>query len=984
MKSVLKRRGCTVLLATTLVYPWLRAQDSATTAIKKADNEEPVALSTFVVTGSNIPTAADAAAMPVTILGQQEIQRTGLNANLLEILRKDMPLVIGRSSVGDSNANNTNQVTAGGSQIALRNLDTLVLVNGRRLATSSVNAIGGKNFVDLNQIPAAAIERIEVLAGGASAIYGSDAIGGVVNIILKSNFHGEEIGGRYAVATSSGHYSERSAYLVAGAAAHGISLTVTGSWSKTDPLFQKDRPFSHPFTGKTSTYPGVAGGALLNPSLSTPSQTNGTGASATAPNLAALIANGTYWAATDSRLVPGGLANQFDASPFQTMLVRQDQRGISANGSAALIGKKLVFFGDVLATQTKGFNQTYVARNDLVSVTVPAGSPYNPLTTAFTGVVFGYLPAPLQFFNNAKSNRATAGFRGELTPNWNWETGYTYHENRLVQQFQNLPYLPNLTRAIAGGYNSAGVATPGGAFSRVLTGFSESSTNFVIQPAINPFARTAALDPASLANVLGAELVHTKSSIESYDFKVVGTPVSLPAGKLGLAAGASTRRDWLAGNPDENSYNTGPTNHRWGGSGTYFDPFGHGRTVTGYFAEVRAPVAGPDWHVRGVHALDLSLAARQEHYSDSGDSRVPKLGLRWQPVDDQVTLRFNYSKAYTAPTLYAMFGPSITSKSGPTVISTALGNPAFNGLVLNSLSDSNPDLKPTQSWSRSLGAVISPKALKGFTLTIDYVNVYQKGFFSTVGSTNFLQSVDKLGPTSPFIGNLAFNNYPGYPGAVPISSAGQISRYLSGGGDPLNLYARDHMINLSGVHVEAFDVQLDYERTTANAGKFGAHSTAAIFTGYHFEALPIQPYYQYAGYATNGGTGQQGTLPKFHLYSTLDWSLRNWRVAVSSTYIPAVSDVGAGGDVYANSTILKTVPVDRYITWDLLAGYTFREKNAGGWFGVLSGMKFNVGVNNLFNRMPPLAPQAFVDNNADVAAYSPIGRLLFVSTSLKF
>src|SRR5258708_8404953 len=169
-------------------------------------------METITVTGSSIPTTPSEAAVPVTIMGQKEIEATGITSNALELLRKAVPSFAGRSNTGNSNANNLNQNTAGGSQIQLRNLDTLVLVNGRRMPTSGINAIGGKNFVDINQIPVAAIERIEVLSDGASSIYGSDAIGGVGNPILKSEFDGAQTGARYGYSPGTGPYSEQSAY----------------------------------------------------------------------------------------------------------------------------------------------------------------------------------------------------------------------------------------------------------------------------------------------------------------------------------------------------------------------------------------------------------------------------------------------------------------------------------------------------------------------------------------------------------------------------------------------------------------------------------------------------------------------------------------------------------------------------------------------------------------------------------------------------
>ncbi|HMI36267.1 MAG TPA: TonB-dependent receptor plug domain-containing protein, partial [Steroidobacteraceae bacterium] len=154
-----------------------------------------------VITGSAIPVSPDALAVPVTIIDADAIAKAGVNTNVLEILRKQVPAFAGRSNTGNSNAANTNQNTAGGSSIQLRNLDTLILVNGRRVASSAISGVNGKVFVNVAEIPPAAIERIEVLTDGASAIYGSDAIGGVVNIILKSNYEGGQVSARYAGAS---------------------------------------------------------------------------------------------------------------------------------------------------------------------------------------------------------------------------------------------------------------------------------------------------------------------------------------------------------------------------------------------------------------------------------------------------------------------------------------------------------------------------------------------------------------------------------------------------------------------------------------------------------------------------------------------------------------------------------------------------------------------------------------------------------------
>ena len=184
----------------------LAADDDAKKAEAKPGKDNQ--MEAVVITGSRVPTPPGAVAAKVVTIDADAIQQAGVDSNVMEILRKSLPSFQGRSNAGTSNANNTNQNTAGGSQIQLRNLDTLILINGRRAA------ISGKAFVDINQIPPSAVDHIEVLSDGASAIYGSDAVGGVVNIILKSNYVGAEVGGR--VASASSKYNENSEYFTVG------------------------------------------------------------------------------------------------------------------------------------------------------------------------------------------------------------------------------------------------------------------------------------------------------------------------------------------------------------------------------------------------------------------------------------------------------------------------------------------------------------------------------------------------------------------------------------------------------------------------------------------------------------------------------------------------------------------------------------------------------------------------------------------------
>jgi iron complex outermembrane receptor protein len=229
---------------------------TTTTAPAAAPSDQtPQVLEKFVVTGSNIPMAADALAIPVTVIGQEQIDESGVSSSVLEILRKGSPQFSGNGNIGNENAQIATGSNYGGGQVSVHNLATLVLIDGQRVAVDPATAQGGNEFVDVNMIPVAAIDKIEVLSDGASAIYGSDAIGGVVNIILKKDFNGFDIGARYAFTTNAGHYAERQGWIVGGAANDSTSILTSVEFTSQDPIFEKDRSYSNPYYG-TNTYPG--------------------------------------------------------------------------------------------------------------------------------------------------------------------------------------------------------------------------------------------------------------------------------------------------------------------------------------------------------------------------------------------------------------------------------------------------------------------------------------------------------------------------------------------------------------------------------------------------------------------------------------------------------------------------------------------------------------------------------------------------------
>lgn len=930
----------------------------------------------ITVTGSSIPTTPDQVAVPVTLLTSDQLEQGGNTSNALEMLRKAVPAFEGRSNTGDSNANNNNQNTAGGSQLQLRNLPTLVLVNGRRVANSGIGAVNGKNFVDVSQIPAAAIDHIEVLTDGASSIYGSDAIGGVVNFILKSNYEGFAGGGRVG---SASDYGEKSGFATAGVRLGTVSIVSTLSYTHTDPLGQNERAFSSPFLGHASatTLPGVvgAGTAQLSPTLNTPSQNNPTGANATAGSLANLIGNGTYVATT-----PAAISKGFDLSPYQTLLLKQDVGSFSTTIDAPILSDhRLDAFADLLVSQNK--SATRWAPVSSGGISVPAGAPFNPLTTAFTGVTFADLAIPHGFYDKAVSTRVTLGLKGDITPSWEWETAIVYSESDLQQQQTGLIYKPNLARSIAGGYDASGNVVAGGAYSDVFGDYSITGPA-VFQPALDPFATAGGLNPASLANLYGTEVINAVSQLESWDGKIVGRALKLPAGDLGVAAGASLRRESLSGHTDANGRVTDPVTGSYFGNdqqwigGTFANPFARSRTISGAFAEVRVPVTSAGWNVPVFHALDLTAAVRAENYSDAGRSTVPKFGFRWQPIDGQFTVRGNYAKSFIAPTLYSEYGPTDTRTSnGP--ISAAFGA-AYAGEPFNAEDGNNPSLKPATSVSKTVGFVFKPTFIQNLSIVADYSDITLSGFQGGAGFNNILTSINNLGSASPFFNSLATNGFPGTPGASdPFTTPGALKTFLTnpatGQGSPAQaalLYLVDYFRNLAQLHEESVNVSIDYTIPTTSAGTFGFSTNGTILRSFLFNpGIAGLASVQGAG-ASNNASVFGGTLPRYRFYTTVDWTYHDLELTLGNTYASGVDDRGAGGT-------LSPIPVSSYVTWDARAAYDWHTAK-------VKDVKLAVGVNNLSNRMPPSDPRVFTDNNVDVSTYSPIGRLVYANFSVGF
>jgi outer membrane receptor protein involved in Fe transport len=950
-----------------------------------ADQSTPLAQ--VVVTGTLIPTSPDAAAVPVTTLDAEQLQAAGVTNNALDMLRKSMPAFAGRTNQGPSNAQNRNLFTAGGSQMELRNMPTLVLVDGERLAIDGVAGFNGsKDFVDVSQIPAAALQRVDVLTDGASSLYGSDAIGGVVNFILKRNYNGVSVGGTYGGA--AGDYREDSAFVTAGSDFGPINITATVSYSRSMPLWQSARSFASPEYAVTSgtALPGVVGGGgyALSPSLLAPNVPSGV--NATAGSYAQLATQGVY-----SPTSVQALANGFNYAPYAMLLQGEEHKNFAATiTSKSFFDGRLKAFGDVMLSQNQVQStawQTQGTPFSFVSLNVPAGAPYNPLTTTAAGVTFADASLPKGVYDTTDASRVTLGLKGELWGGWLWQSSIDYSESKLNEDDTNLLYKPNVPLAVAGGYDANGNPTPGGAFSKVYPGFSSNNTS-VLQAALDPFA-VGGYASGSLANLFGTEILHGDSKLYSWDGHVEGAVLHLPAGAIDVAAGLNWRREQVSGAPDPNGRVTDPVtgsatgnDQNWSG-GVFTDPFSHGRDDSAVYAETRVPITSGQMHVPLVRQFDLVAAARFEHYSDAGSATTPKFGFRWEPFDGQLIIRGDYTKSFVAPPLYQAYGPFDLRTAAGSIITSVLGpNYADLGATsFNAEDGANPALAPATAVSRSFGFVFRPNFVKGLTVDADFSSINLYGFAGGIGFAPILSSVNALGSASPFFNNVGAGQYPNLGGSDPFTHPGDLQAFLTdpktGLGDPAKaaqLYVVDRFTNLAVLRERSWTVGVTYVLPWTKYGTYTFSTNGAVFNSFEFLDGVGDPAIQYAGNASNSGVFA-GSLPKYRFYSTLDWEYEGFDLLLGNTYVSSVTDRGLNG------TTSPGIPISSYSTWDL--------RGAHDWsFGADGARKLTLalGVNNLGNTMPPLAPRAFANThtNADIGTYSPIGRLVYGSVAVSF
>lgn len=644
--------------------------------------EQPQQMDAVVVTGTLIR-GTRTVGSPVVSLTRTDLERSPA-ATVVDLLR-DLPQIanLGASDTHLSTTQNANQNVTAGSGINLRGLgpeSTLVLVSGRRIAPGGVAG----QYTDPSSIPALAVERLEVVTDGASATYGSDAVGGVVNLRLRRNFSGAEAMLRYG--SADGMHQKQAGLIVGSQWTGGSAMLALDGNSRSElnatsrPFFTDDlRPWGGPDLRGFNAAPGNV--QIGSTRYAIPAGQNGTGLAA-------------------SRLV-AGTANKQSAHQGVSVLPGQER-----NGGVFNVVQEL---NDSVTLTLEGFWSQRRFDRSITAVsgnyTVRAANPFfvTPVAGGTSEVInysfYGDTGAAKSIgFERSQQFAAVLDF--DLPARWKGN----FHVAHSTTQNRNLIDIVN---------NNA-----------VNTALADTNA----ATSLNLFCDGAAFkcnNPATIAGLIGYQDRNAKFSMLDFAARADGPLFSVPAGTVRAAVGAESHQDKLPYFVINNTTTpTTATTRRV--DNTASNPE---RKVQGVFAELNVPLVSAGMQVPLVQRLDMALAGRVEHYSDFGSAKTPKVGLSWVP-HDALEVRSTYSRAFRAPTM----GDIDPVQGVVNVVDRvdANGSTSLHGLLY--LGGNPAGLKPETATIKTFGLSFKPTSLRGLTASLDWFDIDYRNRILTPGN----------------------------------------------------------------------------------------------------------------------------------------------------------------------------------------------------------------------------------------------------------
>lgn len=649
-------------------------------AADEDDSNRAAALDEVVVTGSRIKRSELESASPITIISADAIFDSGI-ANVEDILQ-EMTAAAGPAG-NSSNAYWTSN-GYGTAQINLRGIGinrTLVLLNGRRIVNGGT---GANSSVDLNMIPAALIERIEVLKDGASAVYGADAVAGVINIITKKNFSGARLDIKYGATTKSDGENTEINFTYGGDYDRG-NIVVNLSYVETGLALQTDR-------AACPLFEDVGGLVCFGSSHTVGGRAHFNDGSEIQFNQV-VGGDGDFWEDYDAA------THGFDWFPFLNAVSPTERINISAFGNYE-ISDTLNLFTEILFANRQG--DQIVTPRRISNTLVSAAFPFNPtgqdLTLKRRRMV--EMGAPY-FFQETDTLRIVMGLEGAFENGWSWDASGNWGRNTgrdgWTFDIANDRVAQTLDESICS--TDPGAAIPCGDYFGV-----------------------GELTPEVIDFIKYRREGNGGNQMLSLSANLYGDLMSLPAGEMAFAVGIEDRTEKGWRNPDSTVLRNGGESQISGSS-----------DATEVYGELSIPLLADS---PMAQSLDLSVAARWSDYSAFGSNTTYKLGLVWR-VNEELKLRSVASTAFRVPTISEQEGSTnqenlITVDPCEGATGATATNCLADGVPANFVQDGNtvltgvggnPDVKPEEADTFTFGIVYEPAFLEGFSATIDYFNI---------------------------------------------------------------------------------------------------------------------------------------------------------------------------------------------------------------------------------------------------------------------
>ncbi len=929
------------------------------------------------VTGSRIPTLVTEGSSPVTVLSQKDIKADGVRN--VEDMLNNLPQVFAGQGAAVSNG------ATGTSTVNLRNLGadrTLVLVNGKRLPAGSVQT----SAPDLNEIPAALIKRVEVLTGGAGAVYGAGAVAGVVNFILRDNFEGVEVQGNL-----SGYNHQQHSDIASVVSKKGYSLpgdakfdgktkdvsvlmggnfadgkgnaTVFFSYKEVDAALQSQRDF---------TSCALSGGATGFACSGSGTQASGRVTSSTG----AWTNNGSggvkaYSSATDAYNF-GPLnylqrpSQNWNVSALAHYDIDEKTRVYSEFGfhnysTDAQIAAGGIFYG--VQTTLRGDNPLLSdAWLSALGLTKGDANSTALVTVGKRNVEGG----PRISSISDTSFREVLGVKGEIG-NWTYDVFGQYARVNHSEQSKNYFSAARIAKALDVVPDASGKA--------VCASYA-NGTDLNCVP-YNLYGGTITAEQLAYLSASGQISGYVQQIVYGgnmgTDLGVYGIKSPWSSNGVGISFGVEHRAEKLVFAPDETSLSGDLS----GGSGAA-PPLTNGYSVKEAYGEFKLPLLE---NMAFAKSLDLSGSYRYSDYSTGRTSNTYGVGADWGVVD-QLRVRGSYQKAVRAPTISNLYNPQSVGNGGPAQdpCSGAIGSTTLTataeqcartgvtaaqyGKIENnsanqyqSLTGGNPNLAPERGTTYTLGLVLTP--LKNLTMTLDYFNIKIKDTISTVDPSIALNQCLETGSQL-------------YCSLVHRDSQGSLWLTTNG-------YIVATNANIGSVGTSGFDLGASYSQRMGQWGGLGLNLNGTLMKSSTTENVPGLGSYDCVGYF--GATCGNPT-PKWRHKFRATWSTP-WKVDIAATWRfigKTKSELLSDNDLLAGATpatIEDHLSARNY--FDLNVQYPLTKK-----------ISLSAGINNLFDKDPPIVSTnvttaaGFANGNTYPQVYDSMGRFIYVNVTARF